>query len=89
MRKSEVVTMKLSQAEAAIERAIKLVQEVSQLDENGDGSSIGDFMSVANIALDEIAEIGYEVAMPMQMDEEAREQEIASLEARLAQLRAQ
>ena len=67
MRKSELIQVKLTQAEQAIERAIRLVNEVSKMDEDGDGTSVGDFMTVANAALEEIGEIGYEICMPMQM----------------------
>lgn len=89
MRKSEVVSQKLNQAEQLIERAIRLVNEVSLMDESGDGNSVGDFMTVANAAIEEINEIAYEIAMPLQMEEDARDEEIARLEARIAGLRRQ
>lgn len=89
MRKSELIQVKLTQAEQAIERAIRLVNEVSLMDETGDGNSVGDFMTVANAAIEEINEIGYEICMPLQMEEDARDEEIARLEQRLADLKSQ
>jgi hypothetical protein len=46
-------------------------------------------MTTADELADLISELGYEIAMPMQVEEDEREEEIATLEARLAELRAQ
>lgn len=89
MRKSEVVMQKLNQAEVHLMRAVSLVEQVLQMDEDGNGSSGGEFMAQADGLVDLLNELGYEIAMPMQTEEEARDEEIERLEARLAQLRAQ
>jgi hypothetical protein len=89
MYKSELVMNKLNQAETLLQRVVSLVEQVAQLDENGDGCSVGKFMTAADEMANLLDELGYEIAMPMQVEEDEREEEIATLEARLAELRAQ
>ena len=89
MRKSEVVMQKLNKAEVLLMRAASLVEQVLQMDENGDGASGGKFMNQVEEMVDLLNDLGYEVAMPMECEEEAREEEIEALEARLAELRRQ
>jgi hypothetical protein len=88
MRKSELVMNRLNRAETLICQAISEVEKVLQMDESGDGESGGKFMMGAESLIDLINELGYEIAMPMQVEEEDREEEIAVLERRLAVLRA-
>lgn len=89
MTKSEILGRKLNKAIDLIESAKLLVEEVAAADENGDGESVGLFMSQADDLVDLVSEVGYEILMPMQMEEEevARQAEIRALEARLAELR--
>lgn len=87
MRKSELLSQKLNKAEQLIERAKRCVEYVLANDVNGDGCSGGRFMTLADELIDCTNEIGYEVVMPLEMQEDDREAEIAVLEARLAELR--
>ena len=89
MRKSDIVMNKLNQAESLLQRVVSLVDQVIQMDESGDGISGGKFMATADELLDLIQELGYEIAMPMQVEEDERDEEIERLEARLAELKAQ
>jgi hypothetical protein len=89
MKKSAELSSKLSQAEALIERAKSLVEQVlvQDTDRNGDSGLL--FMDAADSALDLINDLGYEIIMPIEMEEEEAERlaEIARLEARLEELR--
>lgn len=89
MTKSEILTAKLSKAAELLERAKRCVEYVLENDEAGDGVSGGKFMTLADELIDLTEELGYEIVMPMQAEEEEREEEIAALEARLAELRRQ
>lgn len=89
MTKSEILMAKLAKAAELVERAKRCVEFVLQNDEAGDGESGGKFMTLADKLIDLTDDLGYEIVMPMQVEEDEREEEIASLEARLAELRRQ
>lgn len=89
MRKSEVVMDKLNRAQMLLERVATLVDQVIEMDESGDGTSAGAFMTTFDKMVDLIENLSYEIAMPLQMEEDARDEEIERLEARLAELRQQ
>lgn len=86
MRKSDKLTEKLNRAEQLIEQARTLVLQVIDADETGDGCTGGQVNPKFDDLVDFLGEVGYEVIMPMQMEEEDREQEIERLRARLSQL---
>ena len=89
MTKSETLMAHLNQAQTLVERATLLVQKVVDADQVGDGVSAGPFFDTAKKLLDLIDELGYEIVMPLQVEEDEREIEIADLEERLAELKAQ
>ena len=69
MTKSELLGNKLNRAEYLIEQARNLVNQVIDADENGDGISAGAFNKTADDLLDLIGDLGYEILMPMEMEE--------------------
>lgn len=90
MNLSEKLTMKLNKAEVLIEQARSLVLQVIDEDEIGDGASGGSVDLKFDEMVDFISDIGYEVIMPIQFQEEEAERlaEIRALESRLAELKA-
>lgn len=82
MELSEKLTMKLNEAEDLIEQARMLVLQVIDKDDTG----------TANLKFDEIvdfiSDIGYDVIMAADHQEEERLAEIRALESRLAELKA-
>lgn len=89
MTKSETLMSQLNQAESLIQRATQLVQKVVDADQVGDGDSAGAFFATAEELLGLIDSLGYEIVMPLQVEEDEREIEIADLEERLALLKSQ
>ena len=89
MTKSETLMSQLNQAESLIVRATQLVQKVVDADQVGDGVSAGAFFATAEELLGLIDSLGYEIVMPLQVEEDEREIEIADLEERLALLKSQ
>lgn len=69
MTKAELLTNKLNKAEYYIEMARRLVNQVIDLDENGDGVSAGAFNKTADDLIDLIGDLGYEIIMPLEMEE--------------------
>jgi hypothetical protein len=70
MTKSEKLSSKLRQAEVYLELAKKLVNQVIDLDENGNGISAGLFNNNIDKTLELIDDLGYEIIMPIEMEEE-------------------
>ena len=70
MRKSELLSNKLHKAEYYLEIAKRLVNEVIDLDESGDGISAGLFNNSIERTLELIDDLGYEIIMPIEMEEE-------------------
>lgn len=87
---SERLTVKLNQAEILIEKARNLVLQVIAEDEIGDGRLGAEIDPKFDQMIDFISDVGYEVIMPIQMEEEESQRlaEISALEKRLAELRA-
>lgn len=88
MLKSERLNVKLNKAEILIEQARALVLQVLDEDENGEGCTGCRVDKVFDDLVDFIGDVGYEVLMPMQLEEEEAERlaEISVLKARLAEL---
>lgn len=72
MRKSEILSKKLRQAEVYLEMARNLVNEVVLADEFGDGVSAPIFDQTVNSAVDLIDELAYEICMPLEMMEDEK-----------------
>ena len=72
MRKSELLSKKLRQAEVYLEMARNLVNEVVLADEFGDGVSAPIFDKTVNSAVDLIDELAYEICMPLEMEEDEK-----------------
>lgn len=70
MTKSEFLSNKLNKAEYYIEMARRLVEQVINEDENGDGISAGVFHKTCDDLVDLIGDLGYEIIMPMEMEEQ-------------------
>ena len=70
MRKSELLSNKLHKAEYYLEIAKRLVNEVIDLDESGDGISAGLFNNSIERTLELIDDLGYEIIMPIEMAED-------------------
>lgn len=69
MKQSDYLAQKLQRAELLIQAAQQMVQEVLDADERGDGFSGGAFMMKTEECIDLINQLGYEVVMPLQMEE--------------------
>ena len=89
MNLSEKLTVKLNKAEVLIEQARTLVLQVIAEDEIGDGRLGSEIDPKFDEMIDFISDVGYEVIMPIQMEEEENERlaEISALEARLKELK--
>lgn len=72
MTKSKILSDKLHRAEYYLELAKKLVNEVIDADENGDGSSAGLFNNSINRTSELIDDLGYEIIMPIEMAEDEK-----------------
>jgi hypothetical protein len=70
MMKSEILMNRLNRAEVLIEEARRLVESVIDEDENGDGFSAGKFMKTCDDLVDLVNELGYEIVMPLEMEEQ-------------------
>lgn len=70
MTKAEFLSNKLNKAEYYIEMARRLVNSVVDADENGDGISAGKFDKTCDDLIDLIEDLGYEIIMPLEMEEE-------------------
>jgi hypothetical protein len=69
MTKSKILSDKLHRAEYYLELAKKLVNQVIDSDENGDGISAGLFNNSIERTLELIDDLGYEIIMPLEMEE--------------------
>lgn len=69
MRKSEILGNKLNKAEYYLEIVKSLVNQVIDSDENGDGISAGLFNKTVDDLSDLISDLGYEIIMPLEMEE--------------------
>ena len=69
MRKSQILSDKLHRAEYYLELAKNLVNQVIDSDENGDGISAGLFNNSIERTLELIDDLGYEIIMPLEMEE--------------------
>lgn len=89
MNLSEKLTIKLNKAESLVEQARNLVLQVFNEDEIGEGFSAPLVDSKFDDIIDFIGDVGYEVIMPIQFQEEENErlEEIKVLEKRLAELK--
>jgi hypothetical protein len=72
MRKSELLSKKLRQAEVYLEMARNLVNEVVKADEFGDGVSAPLFDQNLDKCVDLIDELAYEICMPLEMMEDEK-----------------
>lgn len=70
MKKSIIMSDKLNRAEYHIEMARKLINQVVEADENGDGTSAPILDKKLDDVIDLIGDLGYEIIMPMEMEEE-------------------
>jgi hypothetical protein len=70
MTKSKLLSDKLHRAEYYLELAKKLVNQVIDSDENGDGVSAGLFNNSIDKTLELIDDLGYEIIMPIEMAED-------------------
>lgn len=70
MRKSQVLSNKLNLAESYIERARRLINQVVEADENGEGNSAFSLDNKLDEVIDLIGDLGYEIIMPLEMEEE-------------------
>lgn len=69
MSKSVILSDKLNKAEYYIELARKLINQVVDADENGDGISAGLLDKKLDEVVDLIDDLGYEIIMPLEMEE--------------------
>lgn len=72
MRKSELLSKKLRQAEVYLEMARNLVNEVVLADEFGDGVSAPLFAESLDKCVDLVDELAYEICMPLEMEEDEK-----------------
>ena len=70
MTKSEILGNKLRKAEYYLELAKNLVNQVIDSDENGDGISAGLFNNSIDRTLELVDDLGYEIIIPLEMEEE-------------------
>ena len=70
MMKSEILMNRLNRAEVLIEQARRLVESVIDEDESGDGCSAGKFMKTCDDLVDLVNDLGYEIVMPLEMEEQ-------------------
>ena len=69
MSKAVVLSDKLNKAEYYIELARKLINQVVDADENGDGISAGLLDKKLDEVVELIDDLGYEIIMPLEMEE--------------------
>lgn len=92
MKRSEIMEKKLNRAEVLIEEARELVLEVMKCDEDCFAKSQNLINEEFDKLADLVGEVGYEVVMPMEMQENEEDlvrdlNELARLEERRAELR--
>ena len=73
MNKSQLLSNKLNLAESYIEKARRLINQVVEADENGDGISAPILDKTLDDVIDLIGDLGYEIIMPLEMEEEETE----------------